>query len=98
MSEFVLQIESTMLEKSLFNIARNEGYDIQQVIITALENFVRQKTPMKTDVLDPFQHSTKINYHITEDLSGVKPFADVKDSAAFGKALRLKAWGRTSHE
>jgi hypothetical protein len=44
--------------------------------------------------LDPLAHSTPIQYHITEDLMHVKPFAQVKNSAKYGKELREKAWDR----
>jgi hypothetical protein len=44
--------------------------------------------------LDPFAHSTPIECSTTEDLTHVKPFADVEDSAKFGKELREKAWER----
>ena len=98
MSEFVLHIDNTALEKSLLNIAKDEAKGMQQIIIAALENFVRQKKPQHITILDPFHHSSEIDYHVTEDISGVKPFSQVKDSAAFGKALRLKTWGRIPNE
>ncbi|MCK5718984.1 MAG: hypothetical protein KAH84_03425 [Thiomargarita sp.] len=44
--------------------------------------------------LDPFTHSTPIEYQTNENLTDVKPFAQIKDSAKYGKELREKAWNR----
>ncbi len=33
-------------------------------------------------------------YQTTEDLTDIKPFSKVKDSAKYGKELREKVWNR----
>ncbi|HID98812.1 MAG TPA: DUF2281 domain-containing protein [Thiotrichaceae bacterium] len=55
---------------------------------------IKEETTISVKKLDPFAHSRPIQYDMTEDLTHVKPFAHVKNSAEYGKELREKAWDR----
>ncbi len=93
MTDFVLHLESVSLRDNLMDIAQMEGKDMSRVIIEALETFVQRKKS-KIKRLDPLQHSVKIAYPIDEDVSDVRPFARVKNSALYAKKLRTAAWQR----
>ena len=94
MQQVVLTIEDHNIEQAMDEIAHHEGLNIQELIMQAIRSFIRQKSLIKK--LDPLQHSTQICYEISEENDDVKPFAFVKDSAAFGKDLRESIWKRTS--
>jgi hypothetical protein len=94
MSQLILNIDE-QLETALNERALKEGKSITEVIINVVQSVIRQNPSTNVKKLEPFLHSTPIQYQVLEDLSDVKPFAHVTDSAKFGKALREKAWHRT---
>ncbi len=48
---------------------------------------------------DPLRNSHRICYDMPDDfLEEGKPFAQVKNAAEYGKALRTRAWQRGRHE
>jgi hypothetical protein len=96
MQQLILNLDQR-LENALNLIAQQEGKNISDVIINAIACFVKQKSSLSVKKLDPFCHSTPIQYPVTEELNDVKPFAQVKNSAQFGKALREKVWHRAHH-
>ncbi len=95
MQQVVLTIEDHNIEQAMDKIAQHEGINIQELIMQAIQFFIRQKSLIKK--LDPLQHSTQIRYAIPDEINGVKPFAFVKNSATFGKDLRERIWKRTSN-
>lgn len=52
------------------------------------------ETQLSIKKLDPFTHSTPITYQTTEDLTDIKLFSEVRNSAKYGKKLREKVWSR----
>jgi len=99
MQQLTLNINDQVLEAALSSIARKEGKDITEVIMNAIAPpvIVRQKSSKNVKKLDPFRHSIQIQYWVSEDLSDVKPYSQVTDSAKFGKALRNRVWDRTNN-
>ncbi|MCP4111481.1 MAG: hypothetical protein GY749_39125 [Desulfobacteraceae bacterium] len=89
MQQVVLNIDDNDIEKKLCGIAQEEGKDVQEVIISAIQYFIRQKSSVFKKS-DPFSHSVQIKYPVLQDLNDVKPFSSVKDSAKYGKELRGK--------
>jgi hypothetical protein len=91
------------MENQLFSQFYQLPENLQQEVLDYIDFLVKkyvnsQQTKEETTIsvkkLDPFAHSTPIQCHITEDLTHVKPFAQVKNSAKYGKKLREKAWDR----
>jgi hypothetical protein len=96
MQQVVLTIDNQEIEKKLSGIAQQEGKDIQDIIMVAIQFFIHQKPLVPLKKLDPLRHSTQIHYEIPEDVSDVVPFSEVTDSAQFGEKLREMAWKRTT--
>ena len=97
MQQVVLTIEDQSLEKAISDFIQREGMNMQDVFMQAIRTFIKQKSEV-VQKHDPFQHSVPIHYTTSEDLSTVKPFGQVTDSAKVGKELRERAWRRGSHE
>jgi hypothetical protein len=60
-------------------------------------NFLQKKERRRRyKKLDPLKHMSSIDYRFdqTDDLSGVFPFKDVEDSAAYIRELRKNTWRR----
>ncbi len=53
-----------------------------------------ERSPSAARKPDPMRHSVQIRYAADEDLSDVRPFASVSDSARFGEELRKRLWRR----
>jgi hypothetical protein len=77
--------------------------NLQQEVLDYIEFLVKKyvnsrqtkkEAAISVKKLDPFAHSTPIQCDMTEDLTHVKPFAHVKNSAEYAKELREKAWER----
>jgi hypothetical protein len=98
MRQFILNLNDQNLETVLNSIAQKQGKDITDVIINVLQNFITQKSEFPVTKLDPFRHSTQIQYEVEEDLNEAKPFAKVKNSAEFGRELREQLWERGNNE
>lgn len=97
MRQLILNLNDKNLETALNSIAQEQGKDIKDVIINVLQNFIKQKSEFPVKKLDPFRHSTQIQYEVEEELNDVKPFAEVKNSAEFGRELREKLWERSNN-
>jgi hypothetical protein len=97
MRQLILNLNDQSLETALNSMAQEQGKDITDVIINVLQHFIKQKSRFPVKKLDPFRHSTQIQYWVEEDLNEVKPFAQVKNSAQFGRELRENLWERTTH-
>ncbi|EDN69193.1 hypothetical protein BGP_1077 [Beggiatoa sp. PS] len=91
------------MEHSLFSQFYQLPENRQQEVLDYIEFLVKkyvnpEQTKEEINIsvkkLDPFSHSRPIQYQTTEDLTHVKPFAQVKNSAKYGKELREKAWDR----
>ncbi len=93
MQQVVVTIEDQNIEHAMSEISQHEGINLQEFIMQAIRSFIRQKSGT-VNTLDPFRHSTQIDYQVTEDLANTKPFASLKDSAQFAKELRERAWRR----
>ncbi|GEM_PF-1020106 len=97
MSQLILNLDDPILQTGLNLIAQTEGKEVQEVIINAIQHWVKQKSLPPLKKLDPFRHSVPIRYEVEEDLNEVIPFAHVTDSAQFGQELRRQLWERTNH-
>ena len=89
MQHVVVTIEDHAIEQAMSDIAQHEGVNLQEVIMQAIRAFIRQ--------FDPLSSSTPIHYVVPEDLTHVKPYASVTNSASFGKTLRQTIWGRAAN-
>jgi hypothetical protein len=97
MSQLILNLDDPSLQTGLNLIAQTEGKEVQEVIMNAIQHWVKQQSSPPLKKLDPFRHSVPIRYEVGEDLNEVIPFADVTDSAQFGQELRRQLWERTNH-
>ncbi|MFK5970402.1 MAG: DUF2281 domain-containing protein [Candidatus Marithrix sp.] len=72
--------------------------NLQQEVLNYIEFLVKTNLHTETQIpvkkLDPFTHSVPIEYQTEEDLTNIKPFVNVKNSAKYGKELRKRAWDR----
>ena len=96
MQHVVVTIEDHAIEQAMSDIAQHEGVNLQEVIMQAIRAFIRQK-PASIRQFDPLSSSTPIHYVVPEDLTHVKPYASVTNSARFGKTLRQTIWGRAAN-
>lgn len=97
MQQVVLTIEDQNIEHAIAEIAQNEGINIQEFMMQAIQSFIKQKSSFVYK-LAPIPHSTQIRYEVSEeDVTDAKPFVFVKDSAKFGKELRERVWRRREH-
>jgi len=96
MPQLILNLDDSSLHTGLKLIAQAEGKEIQEVIMNAIQHWVKQKSSPTLKKLDPFRHSIPIRYEVEEDLNEVIPFANVTDSAQFGQELRRQLWERTN--
>jgi hypothetical protein len=97
MPQLILNLDDHSLHTGLKLIAQTEGKEVQEVIINAIQDWVRQKSLPPPKKLAPFRHSEPIRYEVEGDLNEVMPFAHVTDSARFGQELRRQLWERTNH-
>ena len=89
----------TQLISQFYQLPKNLQQEVLDYIEFLVNKYVnsrqtKEEVTISVKKLDPFAHSTPIQSHITEDLTHVKPFAHVKNSAKYGKELRKKAWDR----
>jgi len=82
--EIRLTIDNPDLERELY---------IEEVTVEALKDFVDffyKPKPLSYQKRDPKQYSHKIEYHdeLDEDLSDVKPYSHIEDSAKYVHDLR----------
>ncbi|RLC10268.1 MAG: hypothetical protein DRI57_20665 [Deltaproteobacteria bacterium] len=96
MQQLILNIDEQDIGEGLSRIAQEEGKNIQDVILNEIRSLVRKRSPSPFRKCDPLRHSVQIHYPADEDLSCVRPFTSVKDSAKFGRKLRRKLWKRTT--
>jgi len=92
MRQVMLNIENRELEKQLMEESKKKGQKLATIILDFLEkNYLRDELPpLQYKKLDPLKHMKKIEYLIdeSEDLSDVKLFEKVKDSAEYIKQKR----------
>lgn len=96
MQHIVLTIEDHTIEQAMSDIAQHEGLNPQDLVMQAIRAFTRQKSQSARQ-FDPLRFSTPIHYTVPEDLTHVKPYASVTNSACFGKTLRETIWGRVAN-
>ena len=96
MRQFILNIDDQDIGEDLSGIAQEEGKNIEDVILNEIRSLVRERSSFAVGKRDPLRHSVQINYPSDEELSDVRPFASVRDSAKFGKKLRKNLWERTT--
>ena len=73
MSQFVLNLDDPTLQTGLNLIAQTEGKEVQEVIMNAIQHWVKQKSWSPLKKLDPFRHSVPIHYEVEEDCNCVRP-------------------------
>ena len=97
MFQLTLQITDETIERSLLSLAQQRGSEVSEIIMTALENFLKDQEPLKYKKMDPLTHSSVINYPVTdENLDDVLPFAEVKDANQYVQNSRKKTWSRNA--
>jgi C4-type Zn-finger protein len=97
MFQLTLDITDESIEQSLLHLAQEQGKNVSEVIMMAIEDFITEHKPLHYQKLDPLAHSTVINYPVTdENLDEVKPFAQVKDAADYVKTLRQHTWKKNA--
>ena len=85
------KIENAELENKFLEVARNQKKAVEDVVIEAMKYFINMQ---KEDKLvytkkDPLKHLRKIEVDLDdEDLSDVKPFDHIEDSAKYIHDLR----------
>ena len=94
MQKIILDIKDQKLGTDLNLMARRQGKDVAEIAIGIIQRFIEKKSASPIKKLDPLRHSTQIKYQTEENLEGVKPFANVKNSARFGRELRGRLWDR----
>jgi hypothetical protein len=76
MFQLTLQITDETIKQALLNLAQEQGKEVSEVIMMAIQDFITHHEPLNYDKLDPLAHLTVINYPVTdENLDDVKPFA-----------------------
>jgi len=103
MQQVLLNINNKELEVKLRDEAYRRGSQLDDLIIGILEeNFLdtdeRQGVSYRT--LDPLKYLQDIRYPLDEkeDLSDVKPFADITNSSEYIHESRKKMWNRQKIE
>ena len=92
--EVTFKIDSSnQLEKQLFDFLKQQKQDLEEITIETLNTFIdsfQKKEKFKFKKKDPRKHSHKIEYidDDNEDLSDVKPYAHVEESAKYIHDLR----------
>jgi len=92
MQQLVLNINDQDMGEELSRIAQKEGISVEDIILSEISKLMMEKSSSPVRKRDPLRHSVQIHYPVTEDVSDAKPFASVKDSAKFARALRKKLW------
>ena len=86
-----LSIENPELENKFLEVAKNQKKAVEDVVLDAMKYFINMQ---KEDKLvytkkDPLKHLHKIEREYDEeDLSDVKPFDHIEDSAKYIHDLR----------
>jgi len=86
-----VKIDNPDLEQRLIEFVKQQKQDLEEVTIEALKNFIdlfHQKKKFDFKKKDPRKHSRTIKYIDDEDLSDIKPYSHIKDSAKYVHDLR----------
>jgi hypothetical protein len=89
----IFKIENQELENKFLEVAKNQKRAVEDVVIEAMKYFINMQ---KEDKLvyakkNPLNHLHKIEKEFDdEDLSDVKPFSHIEDSAKYIHDLRMK--------
>lgn len=94
MQHVVVTIEDHSIEQAMSDIAQHEGVNLQDVIMQAICAFIRQQSDSARQ-FDPIRSSTPIHYVVPEDLTDVKPYASVTNSARFGERQNILAYKKS---
>jgi len=89
-----IKIDNPEIEKKFFEYAKLKKKKIEDVVVEAMKQFLDKQTEEDEIVYskkDPIRHIHKINYEDDgEDLSDVKPYSHIEDSAKYIHDLRRK--------
>jgi len=89
-----IKIDNPEIEKKFFEYAKLKKKKIEEVVVEAMKQFLDKQTEEDEIVYlkkDPMNHIHKINYEDDgEDLSDVKPYSHIEDSAKYIHDLRRK--------
>lgn len=91
--EITLKIDNPDFEKQLMEFVKQQKQNIEEITIEALELFIdafHKKEKLHYKKRDPKKYIRKIEYidEDNEDLSDVKPYSHVEDSAKYIHDLR----------
>jgi len=88
-----ITIDNPDLEKEILALLKDKKQNIEEITVEALKSFVdsfSQKEKFHYTKRDPKKFSHKIEFDDDEDLSDVKPYADIEDSGKYIHDLRRK--------
>ena len=90
-----LKIDNSELENKFVEFAKSQQKAVEEVAVDAMKYFMSMKkedTKFVYTKKDPLKHMHKITYDYdeNEDLSDVKPYSHVEDSALYIHELRRK--------
>ena len=89
---FTIKIDNPDLEQEVKDFVKYQKKDLEEITIEALKNFIdlfHHKKKFKFNKKDPTKHSMTLEYKDdNEDLSDVKPYSHIEDSAKYIHNLR----------
>ena len=86
-----VKIENQELENNFLEFAKNHKRAVEDVVVDAMKYFMnmQNKDKLVYQKKDPLKHLHKIKYEYdNEDLSDVKPYDHIEDSAKYIHNLR----------